>query len=134
VIQRAASFDTVAQDGDGLRKQGFPGGTGSGIGGGCGRSGHATPNLIFRSGNVERLRLGRLLLGYLAGYGLQLAFLPFGKQPPFSRRSLDFYLKNNAYNITKARQQLGFQPQIDLPTGLRETLQQPEKLFAWQIS
>jgi nucleoside-diphosphate-sugar epimerase len=75
-----------------------------------------------------------LLLGYLAGYGLQLAFLPFGKQPPFSRRSLDFYLKNNAYNITKARQQLGFQPQIDLPTGLRETLQQPEKLFAWQIS
>jgi nucleoside-diphosphate-sugar epimerase len=60
-------------------------------------------------------------LGKVAGYALQLAFKPFGRQPPFSRRSLDFFLKDNAYDIGKAERDLGFRPQVDLRTGLRET-------------
>jgi nucleoside-diphosphate-sugar epimerase len=62
-----------------------------------------------------------LWLGKLAGYGLQVAFKPLGRQPPFSRRSVDFFLKNNAYDISKARQELGFEPQVDLWTGLTWT-------------
>jgi nucleoside-diphosphate-sugar epimerase len=61
-------------------------------------------------------------LGKVAGHGLQLAFKPLGRQPPFSRRSVDFFLKDNAYDINKAKRELGFQPQVDLRTGLLETL------------
>lgn len=61
-------------------------------------------------------------LGQMAGHTLQLAFKPLGRQPPFSRRSLDFFLKDNAYDISKARHDLGFQPQVDLRTGVIRTL------------
>ena len=61
-------------------------------------------------------------LGKAAGIALQAAFKPLGLRPPFSRRSMDFYLKNNAYDIGKARRELGFQPQVDLHTGLVKTL------------
>ena len=59
-------------------------------------------------------------LGRVGGYALELAFKPLGRQPPFSRRSLDFFLKDNAYDIGKARRELGFQPQVDLHNGLLE--------------
>ncbi|MFO7679880.1 MAG: NAD-dependent epimerase/dehydratase family protein [Chloroflexota bacterium] len=65
-----------------------------------------------------------LFVGYTAGYASQWAFKPTRKQPPFSRRSLDFYLKDNAYHIEKARRDLGFNPQIDLRTGLQQTVQE----------
>jgi nucleoside-diphosphate-sugar epimerase len=60
-----------------------------------------------------------LALGKLGGMGLEAVFKLLGKQPPFSRRSLDFFQKNNAYDIGKARRELGYQPQVDLPTGIR---------------
>lgn len=63
-----------------------------------------------------------LTLGKVAGIALQAAFKPFGRQPPFSRRSLDFFLKDNVYDISKARRDLGFQPRVDLRTGLTKTL------------
>jgi nucleoside-diphosphate-sugar epimerase len=63
-----------------------------------------------------------LAAGKAAGYALQFAFKPLGKQPPFSRRSVDFYLKDNAYNIGKAKRELGFRPQVNLQAGLTETL------------
>jgi nucleoside-diphosphate-sugar epimerase len=62
------------------------------------------------------------MLGKVGGYALELAFKPLGRQPPFSRRSLDFFLKDNAYHIGKAQRELGFQPQVDLHTGLVEAL------------
>ncbi len=65
-------------------------------------------------------------LGKMAGYTVQLLCKPFGIQPPISRRSLDFFLKNNAYSISKAQNELGFQPKVNLPTGLRKTLRSLE--------
>lgn len=62
-------------------------------------------------------------LGHVVGYALEMAFGLAGRQPPFSRRSMDFYLKHNAYDISKARSELGFEPQVDLRTGLLCTLQ-----------
>ncbi len=63
-------------------------------------------------------------LGLLAGYFLEVAFNLIGKQPPFSRRSVDFFLKHNAYSIEKARRMLCYQPQVDLCTGMQRTIQQ----------
>jgi nucleoside-diphosphate-sugar epimerase len=56
-----------------------------------------------------------------AALALQLAFKPFGREPPFSRRSVDFFLKDNAYDTGKAQRHLGFYPQIDLHDGLTRT-------------
>jgi nucleoside-diphosphate-sugar epimerase len=55
-------------------------------------------------------------------YILEVAFKFLGKQPPFSRRSVDFFLKHNSYAIHKAKNILGYQPQVDLQRGLRETI------------
>ena len=63
-----------------------------------------------------------VLLGLWGGLALELLFKPLGKQPPFSRRSMDFFLKHNAYSIAKAKRRLNFQPQVDLRTGIQKTL------------
>jgi nucleoside-diphosphate-sugar epimerase len=67
-------------------------------------------------------------LGLAGGYLLETAFKPVGKQPPFSRRSVDFFLKHNAYDICKAQRILGYQPQVDLRTGLKMTIQSIEQI------
>jgi nucleoside-diphosphate-sugar epimerase len=54
-------------------------------------------------------------------YALQFAFKPLKREPPFSRRSVDFFLKDNAYDISKAERELGFHPQVDLREGLTKT-------------
>jgi dihydroflavonol-4-reductase len=61
-------------------------------------------------------------LGLLAGYALQIGFKLIRRSPPFSRRSLDFFLKHNAYDISKARRILNFNPVVNLKSGLEQTL------------
>ncbi len=61
-------------------------------------------------------------LGKFIGVGIQTAYKLIGRNPPFSERSLDFFQKNNAYNISKARNALGYKPRVDLPNGLDQTL------------
>lgn len=63
-----------------------------------------------------------IFLGRWGGLALELLFKPLGKQPPFSRRSMDFFLKHNAYSIAKAKHRLNYQPQVDLRTGIQKTL------------
>ncbi|HEY5730996.1 MAG TPA: NAD-dependent epimerase/dehydratase family protein, partial [Anaerolineales bacterium] len=64
-----------------------------------------------------------IALGLLGGYSLEVMFKLIGRQPPFSRRSVDFFLKHNAYDIAKAKRMLGFQPQVDLQAGVQKTIQ-----------
>ena len=47
---------------------------------------------------------------------------PLGVEPPLHRRRLDFFLKDRAFRIDKARRLLGWEPEVDLETGIRETL------------
>jgi nucleoside-diphosphate-sugar epimerase len=63
-----------------------------------------------------------LAVGQLAGIVLETGFKLIGQSPPFSRRSMDFYVKNNAYDISKARSELGFHPQTDFRSGIRQTI------------
>jgi nucleoside-diphosphate-sugar epimerase len=61
-------------------------------------------------------------LGYLAGWAAELAFHAAGREPPLSRRSLAFFRSNNAWDISAARKDLGFEPVINLEEGVRRTL------------
>jgi nucleoside-diphosphate-sugar epimerase len=63
-----------------------------------------------------------MALGYSAGWAAELAFRAAGREPPFSRRSLAFFRSNNAWDISAARSELGFEPTIDLEEGVRRTL------------
>jgi nucleoside-diphosphate-sugar epimerase len=48
-----------------------------------------------------------------AGFGL------ISKEPPVSRRSLEFFNTDNAFDISRARRSLSFEPSYDLSAGLR---------------
>ena len=80
--------------------------------------------LISRQLNapVQRIHLP-IFLGKAMGIAFELAFKLLRRQPPFSRRSMDFFLKHNAYSIAKAQSKLNYQPQVELLTGIRRTIQ-----------
>jgi nucleoside-diphosphate-sugar epimerase len=63
-----------------------------------------------------------IFLGQAAGFALELTFKFIGRQPPFSRRSMDFFLKHNAYTIAKAQSTLNYHPQVDLLMGIKKTI------------
>lgn len=46
---------------------------------------------------------------------------PLGIAPPLYRRRLDFFTKDRAFDISKARKVLQYEPTIDLRTGLERT-------------
>jgi nucleoside-diphosphate-sugar epimerase len=58
---------------------------------------------------------------YYAGYLMELIFKPFGIQPPLYRRRVDFFRKDRSFSIEKARSSLGFEPKVDVKTGLART-------------
>lgn len=82
--------------------------------------------LVNTIAELQNLSLPRLVLplsvGKMAGVCVQTAFKLINKRPPFSRRSLDFFIKDNAYDISKARRDLDFVPEISLRTGLVRTI------------
>jgi len=47
--------------------------------------------------------------------------IPLGIEPPLHRRRVDFFTKSRAFNISKAKKELGYKPEFDLETGLRLT-------------
>jgi nucleoside-diphosphate-sugar epimerase len=46
---------------------------------------------------------------------------PLGIDPPIYRRRVDFFIKDRAFDITKAKNMLGYNPRVDLRTGLERT-------------
>ena len=61
---------------------------------------------------------------YWAGFGIatssEFLFRLIGKESPISRRSLEFFDTNNAFDISKAKEVLGFHPGYTLADGLRD--------------
>jgi dihydroflavonol-4-reductase len=47
--------------------------------------------------------------------------VPLGVEPPLYRRRVDFFVKSRAFSIDKARRRLGYEPTVNLRTGLRRT-------------
>jgi nucleoside-diphosphate-sugar epimerase len=58
---------------------------------------------------------------YVAAHLCELLCKPFGINPPLYRRRVDFFRKNRAFDTSKARRELGFQPKTDLKTGISLT-------------
>jgi nucleoside-diphosphate-sugar epimerase len=48
--------------------------------------------------------------------------VPFGIEPPLYRRRVDFYTKSRAFDISRARKELGYAPRVGLKEGTVRTL------------
>jgi dihydroflavonol-4-reductase len=59
---------------------------------------------------------------WIAGAACEAACAPFGIEPPIYRRRVDFFTKSRAFDISRARAELGFEPKIGLREGIRRTL------------
>ncbi len=70
--------------------------------------------------NVPRFHIP-FTLTYFAGILCEFICKPLGINPPLYRRRVDFFRKNRAFDISKAKHSLGFQPKTDLKTGIRKT-------------
>ena len=60
---------------------------------------------------------------YAAGFLCELLFKPLGINPPLYRRRVDFFRKTRAFDISKAKRELGFHPQVGLQRGLTTTIE-----------
>jgi nucleoside-diphosphate-sugar epimerase len=58
---------------------------------------------------------------YAAGFACEVICKPFGLEPPLYRRRIDFFKKNRAFDISKAKKELGFQPKVSLEEGIHRT-------------
>jgi nucleoside-diphosphate-sugar epimerase len=70
--------------------------------------------------NVPNFRLPLLPVYLFAGACEQVCKL-MNINPPIYRRRVEFFRSNRAYDISKAKKELGFQPKTDLRTGLKKT-------------
>lgn len=59
---------------------------------------------------------------WLAGAICESVCVPFGLEPPLYRRRVDFFTKSRAFDITRARAELGYAPAVSLEEGIRRTL------------
>ena len=59
---------------------------------------------------------------WLAGAACEALCAPFGIEPPLYRRRVDFFTKSRAFDISRARQELGYAPAVDLRAGIHKTL------------
>src|SRR5207248_6022607 len=51
---------------------------------------------------------------WLAGAVCEAICAPFGVEPPLYRRRVDFYAKSRAFDISRARAEIGYDPKIGL--------------------
>ena len=58
---------------------------------------------------------------WVAGALCEAVCIPLGIDPPLFRRRVDFYRKSRAFDTSRARAELGYNPAIDLKTGIHQT-------------
>jgi len=58
---------------------------------------------------------------WTAGALCELLCRPLGIEPPIFRRRVDFFIKDRAFDISKARTMLGYERKVPLDTGLKIT-------------
>jgi len=59
---------------------------------------------------------------WAAGALCEAICVPLGIEPPIYRRRVDFYTKSRAFDITRARTEIGYAPRVGLREGIGRTL------------
>ena len=59
---------------------------------------------------------------WIAGAMCEAICRPFGIEPPLYRRRVDFFTKSRAFDISRARRELGFVPAVNLKEGVRRSV------------
>ena len=59
---------------------------------------------------------------WIAGAACEAICSPLGIEPPIYRRRVDFFTKSRAFDISRARAELGYSPQVSLRDGIARTL------------
>ena len=60
---------------------------------------------------------------WIAGALCEAVCVPLGIEPPLYRRRVDFFTKNRAFDITRARREIGYAPRVTLREGIARTLE-----------
>jgi dihydroflavonol-4-reductase len=60
---------------------------------------------------------------WMAGAACEAVCAPLGIEPPIYRRRVDFFTKSRAFDIGRARAEIGYAPRVALRDGIRRTLQ-----------
>ena len=58
---------------------------------------------------------------WMLGLLCEMVCVPLRIEPPLYRRRVDFFTKSRAFDTTRARTELGFNPAVDLEDGIRRT-------------
>lgn len=82
--------------------------------------------LVRLIADIARMRPPRVHLPvwpfWLVGAVCETLCAPLGIEPPLYRRRVDFYTKSRAFDIGRARRELGFEPRVGLREGIQRTL------------
>ncbi len=91
-----------------------------------GDEGPTLNELVEEIADVARVPAPRLRLPvwpfWLAGAICEAICIPFGIEPPIFRRRVRFFTNNRWFDISRARDELGFTPHVRLRDGIRRTL------------
>jgi nucleoside-diphosphate-sugar epimerase len=60
---------------------------------------------------------------WIAGAVCEAVCAPFGIEPPIYRRRVDFFTKSRAFDIHRARTEIGYAPRVGLRDGIGRTLE-----------
>jgi nucleoside-diphosphate-sugar epimerase len=60
---------------------------------------------------------------WMAGALCEAVCGPLGMEPPIYRRRVDFYTKSRAFDISRARAEIGYAPHVGLREGIARTLE-----------
>ncbi|MBI5814124.1 MAG: NAD-dependent epimerase/dehydratase family protein [Nitrospinae bacterium] len=60
---------------------------------------------------------------WLAAAVCEAVCRPFGIEPPLFRRRVEFFAKNRAFSIERAKKELGYSPKVDVREGARRTIE-----------
>ncbi|HSK09793.1 MAG TPA: NAD-dependent epimerase/dehydratase family protein [Vicinamibacterales bacterium] len=60
---------------------------------------------------------------WIAGALCEAACVPLRVEPPIYRRRVDFFTKSRAFDISRARKELGYAPKVGLREGVRRALE-----------
>lgn len=84
-------------------------------------------NLIKIIAELLKVRIPKIkvpvLVGRFTALLMELIFDAIRKEPPLSRRRLDFFLSHQSFDISKAVYEIGYKPDFDIYSGMRTTIE-----------